>query len=151
MLLFLSLKNAKATWVYTISFEREARKMPKNTKNDKKRHATQFGLHWWEEIWRPTVCKQSKFRVWSKHGLTKSRRVSWRQNIRFVIVWATITATGRSSLVFISSWVKIISQRYISDILNAQLLPWTQTHFNSAPWTLQKDSVPSQDSKETQI
>ena len=89
-------------------------------------------------------------RVWSKSGLAKLRRVSQRQNPCSVMVWAEITATGRSSLVFIPSGAKINSQRYISDILSSQLLPWAQTHFNGASWTLQQDSAPSHASKMTQ-
>ena len=70
---------------------------------------------------------------------------------RSVMVWAAITATGRSPfLVVIASEVKNNSQHYISDMLSTQLHSWAQTHFNGAPWTLQQDSAPSQDSKKTQ-
>ena len=41
------------------------------------------------------------------------------------------TVTGRSRLVFIPSGVKINSQRYISEILSSQLLPWAESHFSS--------------------
>ena len=40
------------------------------------------------------------------------------------MVWAVITAAGRSALVFVPSGVKINSELYISDILEAELLPW---------------------------
>ena len=89
-------------------------------------------------------------RVWTRNGLTNSRRVTRRQNPSSVMVWAAITATGRSPFVFIPSGVKINSQRYISDILSSHLLPWAETHFNGAPWTLQQDSAPSHASKMTQ-
>ena len=62
-------------------------------------------------------------RVWSRDGSVEGRRVSRRQNPLSVMVWAAITATGRSPLVFVPSGVKLHSQRYISDILEAELLP----------------------------
>ena len=61
-----------------------------------------------------------------------------------------ITATRRSPLVFVPSLVKLNSQRYISDILEAELLPWARKHYNGASWTLQHDSAPSHGSKMTQ-
>ena len=88
-------------------------------------------------------------RVWSRDGSVEGRRVSRRQNPLSVRVWMAITATGRSPLVFLTSGVKLNSQRYISDILETELLPWARTHFHGAPWTLQKDSAPSHGSKIT--
>ena len=89
-------------------------------------------------------------RVWSRDGSVEGRRVSQLQNPLSVMVWAAIRATGRSSLVFVPSGVKLNSQRYISDILEAELLPWACKHFVGAPWTLQQDSAPSHGSKMTQ-
>ena len=34
------------------------------------------------------------------------------------------------------------SQHYISDILEAEMLPFACKHFDGAPWTLQQDSTP---------
>lgn len=89
-------------------------------------------------------------RVWSRDGSVEGRRVNRRQNPLFVMVWAAITATGRSPLVFVPSGVKLNSQRYISDILGGELLPWARKHFDDVPWTLQQDSAPSRGSKMTQ-
>ena len=66
------------------------------------------------------------------------------------MVWVAITATVRSSLVFVPSEVKLNTQRYISDILEAELFLWARKHFDDAPWTLQQDSAPSHGSKITQ-
>ena len=63
-------------------------------------------------------------RVWSRDVSVEGRRVGRRQNPLSVMVWAAITATGRSPLVLVPSGVKLNSQRYISDILEAELLPW---------------------------
>ena len=62
-------------------------------------------------------------RVWSKDGSETVRRGSWRQNPASVMVWIAVTATGRS-LVFVPSGVKLNSERYISHILEAELLPY---------------------------
>ena len=89
-------------------------------------------------------------RVWSRDGSVDGRRVGRSQNPVYAMMWAAITATGRSPLVFVPSIVKLSSQGYISDILKAELLPWTRKHFDGAPWTLQRDSAPSHGSKMTQ-
>ena len=86
-------------------------------------------------------------RVWSRDGSVEGRSVSRRQNPLSVMVWAAIIATGRSPLVFVLSGVKLNSQRYISDIWEAELLHWARKHFDGAPWTLQQDSAPSHGSK----
>ena len=80
----------------------------------------------------------------------EGRRASRRQNPLSVMVWAANTAPGRSPLAFVPSGVKLNSQRYIWDILEAELLPWACKHFDGAPWTLQQDSVPSDGSKMTE-
>ena len=80
----------------------------------------------------------------------EGRRVSRRQNPTSVMVWAAVTTTGRSLLVFVPSGVKLNSQRYISDILEGELLPWAREHFEGAPWTFQQNSAPSHGSRMTQ-
>ena len=86
-------------------------------------------------------------RVWSRDGSVEGRRVTRHQNALSVMVWAAISATGRSPLVFVPSGTKLNRQRYI---LKAELLPWACKHFDGAPWTLQQDSAPSHSSKMTQ-
>jgi transposase len=89
-------------------------------------------------------------RVWSRDGSVATRTATRRQNPMSVMVWAAVTATGRSPLVFVPSGVKLNSQRYISDILEAVLLPWARKHFNGSPWSFQQDSAPSHGSNMTQ-
>ena len=86
-------------------------------------------------------------RVWDRKGSVKDKVVNWPQNPTSAMVWTAITYTGGTSLVFVPSGVKFISQRYISDILEAELLPQSRKHLNGAPWTFQQDSVPSHSSK----
>ena len=80
-------------------------------------------------------------------GSVEGRRVSQCQNPLSVMVCAAITAIDRSPLIFVPSGMKLNRQHYISDILEAELLP---KHFDGAPWTLQQDSAPSHYSKMTQ-
>ena len=89
-------------------------------------------------------------RVWGRNASVEGRRVSRRQNLTSVMGWAAVTATGRFSLVFVPSRVKLNSQQYISDILKGELLPLAREHFEGAPWTFQQDSAPSHDSRMTQ-
>jgi hypothetical protein len=89
-------------------------------------------------------------RVWSRDGSVATRTATRRQNPMPVMVWAAVTATGRSPLDFVPSGVKLNSQRYISDILEAVLLPWARKHFNGSPCSFQQDSAPSHGSKMTQ-
>ena len=100
-------------------------------------------------VWSRDVSVEGR-RVWSRDVSVEGRTVSRRQNPLSVMVRAVITATGRSPLVFVPSGVKLNSQRYISDILEAELLPWARKHFAGAPWTLQQDTTPSHGSKMTQ-
>ena len=67
------------------------------------------------------------------------------------MVWALVTATGRSPLLFVPTGVKLNSEWYISDIPEGCLLPWAEQHFKDKPWTLQQDSTPSHGSKFTQL
>ena len=48
-------------------------------------------------------------RVWSRDGSVATRTATRRQNLMSVMVWAAVTATGRSPLVFVPSGVKLES------------------------------------------
>ena len=67
--------------------------------------------------------------VWASSSTTEGRIVTRCQNPRSVIMWAAVTATGRSPLLFVPTGVKLNSERYVSDILAGYLLPWAKQHF----------------------
>ena len=69
-------------------------------------------------------------RVWASSSTTKDRVVTRSQNPKSVMVWAAVTATGRTPLLFVPSGVKLNSPRYIKDILEGCLLPWANKHFD---------------------
>ena len=93
---------------------------------------------------------QKNDRVWASSSTTEGRIVTERQNPQSVMVWAAVTATARSPLLFVPTRVKLNSEWYVSDILEGCLLPWAKQHFKDEPWTLQQDLAPSHGSKFTQ-
>ena len=78
-----------------------------------------------------------------RHSQREGRIVTRCHNPQSAMVWAAVTETGRSPLLFVPSGVKLNFQRYIADILEGCLLPWTKKHFQGVPWSLQQGSVPS--------
>ena len=97
------------------------------------------------------IVNQQNNQVWASSSPTEGRIVPRRQNSQAAMVWAAVTETGRSPLLFTSSEVKLNYQRYIADILKGYLLSWTKKHFKEVPWSLQQDSAPSHASKITQF
>ena len=73
-----------------------------------------------------------------------SLRMATRSNFPSqVMVWAAVTADGRSPIVFIEPGVKVNATYYRENVLEAALEPWTRKHFGRRPWTFQQDSAPS--------
>ncbi|KAF2886382.1 hypothetical protein ILUMI_01255 [Ignelater luminosus] len=60
-----------------------------------------------------------------------------------IMVWAAVTATGRSPLVFIEPGVKVNATYYRESVLEAALKPWARKQFGHADWTFQQDSAPA--------
>ncbi|KAF2365470.1 hypothetical protein FHG87_003773 [Trinorchestia longiramus] len=96
------------------------------------------------------VVNHQKDRVCSSSSPVEGRIVTIRQNAQSVMVWAAVTVTGRSPLVFVPCGIKLNSERYIFLILESKLLPGATEHFQGSPWSLQQDSAPSHDSNVTQ-
>ena len=84
---------------------------------------------------------QKNDRVWASSSTTEGRIVTRHQNPQSV-VWAAITTTGRSLLLFVPMGVKLNSEQYASEILEGCLLPWAEQHFKDELWTLQQDWHP---------
>lgn len=71
------------------------------------------------------------------------RLATRRQHPPQIMVWAAVTADGRSPIVFIEPGVKVNAQYYRESILEVALKPWADKHFGGRPWTFQQDSAPS--------
>ena len=89
-------------------------------------------------------------RVWSCDGEVGPRRVTQVQGMASVMVWAPVTESVRSPLVFVEQGVKLNQENYQNDILVGSLLPWTKEHFKKCPRMFQLDSEPSHGAKKTQ-
>lgn len=92
-------------------------------------------------------------RVWlqGKSEDNLNTRVATRkQGPASVMVWAAISANGRSPLVFIDKGVKMNQSVYRDQVLNEALLPWAHKMFSSSAWTFQQDSAPSHKARATQ-
>ena len=66
-----------------------------------------------------------------------------------VMVWAGVTANGKTPLVFVDKGVKINAQFYQQQILRDVLEPWARKHFGNQRWTLQQDWAPAHSAKTT--
>ena len=72
------------------------------------------------------------------------------QTPAMVMMWADITADGRSPLVLIDRGIGINEEYYRENILEGVLKPWARQQFGRIPWTFQRDSAPSHLARVTQ-
>lgn len=70
-------------------------------------------------------------------------RATRTQGAASVMVWAAISATGRTPLVFVPSGVKVNAQMYLNNILIESLKPWADDHYGGRSWVFQQDSAPA--------
>lgn len=85
-------------------------------------------------------------RVWLKERSSENldqRTVGRNQHPPQVMVWAAVTANGRSPITFIEPGVKVNATYYREKVLKAALMPWARKHFGLRPWTFQQDSAPA--------
>lgn len=78
------------------------------------------------------------------------RSATRKQGPAQVMVWAAVTANGRSPLVFLPNGIKVNAQLYRERVLEPVLKPWAHKHFNGEPYTFQQDSAPSHKARDTQ-
>ncbi|KAF2344970.1 hypothetical protein FHG87_024274 [Trinorchestia longiramus] len=96
------------------------------------------------------VVNHQNDQVWRSSSSVEGRIVTRPQNPQSVLVWAAVTARGRSPLAFVPCGIKLNSEGYISLILELKLLLWATEHFQGSPWNLKQDSAPSHGSNVTQ-
>jgi hypothetical protein len=78
------------------------------------------------------------------------RIISHTQHPQSVMVWAGVSAQGRTNLVFVPQGVKINSSIYRDLILDPVVKQVGQTIFNSQVWTFQQDAAPAHTSNVSQ-
>lgn len=78
------------------------------------------------------------------------RLATRNQKPEHVMVWAAVTADGRSPLAFVEAGIKVNASKYIDTILEPVLKPWLRKHFKERPYTFQQDSAPSHKANITQ-
>lgn len=92
-------------------------------------------------------------RVWLQNKSNdnlQNRLAVRKQAPASVMVWAAVTANGRSPLVFIDQGVKVNQEVYQQKVLNDALIPWARKQFGANRWTFQQDSAPSHKARLTQ-
>ncbi|CAD6195120.1 unnamed protein product [Caenorhabditis auriculariae] len=67
-----------------------------------------------------------------------------------VMVFAGITADGKTPLIFVDPGVKVNQVYYREKILKLRVLPWANFHYGNRPWTFQQDGAPAHRAKVTQ-
>ena len=89
-------------------------------------------------------------RIWLRKSEVKDRVVTRRQGAKSIMVWAAVTADGKSPLLFVDEGVKLNQENYRTSILESALLPWARKHFKKRRWSFQQDSAPAHGAKKTQ-
>lgn len=86
----------------------------------------------------------SEFCALSNNTKFKEKKFIQRRHFpKSVMVWAGISKTGKTPLVFVEQGVKINAQIYQEEILRKIVLPWFQKHFQNRQWTFQQDWAPA--------
>jgi hypothetical protein len=89
-------------------------------------------------------------RIWAEEAPDTEERVAERvQKAESVMVWAAISARGKTPLVFVDQKTKIDRHVYM-DMLRAHLIPWANNAFGDDEWTFQQDGAPGHKAIETQ-
>ena len=67
--------------------------------------------------------------LWSHDRKVGPQRVTQAQGAASVMVWAVVTESGISPLVFVDQGIKLNQENYRNDILVGSLLLWAKEHF----------------------
>ena len=88
-------------------------------------------------------------RIWATSKPKEKAIVSRIQKPLSVMVWAGITSTSKTPLIFIEDGVKI-NQVVYRQMLDDSVLPWANATFGASNWIFQQDSAPSHRAELTQ-
>ncbi|KIH66733.1 hypothetical protein ANCDUO_02941 [Ancylostoma duodenale] len=99
------------------------------------------------------VLNRQNDRLWLKGRSSVSSslfNVTRKQGPLSIMVWAGITESGRTPLVFLEKGSKMNAELYRSLVLETHLKPWAEKHFGNARWIFQQDSAPCHTTLSTQ-
>ena len=98
------------------------------------------------------ICNRQNNRVLAKSSADipdSTRSVFRRQKSSSVMMWAAISKTWKSPLIFVPQGAKVNTKAYIETILTPALQA-AKKHFKDKPFIFQQDGAPSHTSKKTQ-
>ncbi|EYC05389.1 hypothetical protein Y032_0082g1553 [Ancylostoma ceylanicum] len=99
------------------------------------------------------VLNKQNDRLWLKGKISISSslfNVTRKQGPLSIKVWAGITESGRTPLVFLGKGFEMNAELYRSFVLETLLKPWAKKHFGNARWMFQQDSAPCHTALSTQ-
>ena len=76
--------------------------------------------------------------------------VSRTQNPAGVMVWAGVSFLGIKELYFVKNGIKINANNYVTNILQAEVLLWTQQTYPNQNWIFPQDSALAHQARTTQ-
>lgn len=82
-------------------------------------------------------------------NFSEKKIVTHRHFPKSVMVWAGISDSGKTPLVFVERGVKINSQVYQEQILRNVVVPWSRKHFKNRRRTFQQDWAPAHSARST--
>jgi len=80
---------------------------------------------------------------------TELKTAFQRQHPASVMVWAGITASNKTPLVFVPPGVKVNKDFYIKHILEDVVTPWAKKKFGKKHWTFMQDGAPAHTARAT--
>ena len=86
----------------------------------------------------------------SSEANKKGRIVSRTQKPAGVMVWAGVSFLGKTELIFVENGIQTNANNYVTDILQAVVLPWTKQTYPNQNWIFQQDSAPAHRARTTQ-
>ena len=98
------------------------------------------------------ICNRQNNRVLVKSSADipdSMRSIFRRQKPSSVVVWAAISKTWKSPIIFVPQGAKVNTNAYIETILTPALQA-AKKHFKDKPFIFQQDGAPSHTSKKTQ-
>ena len=100
--------------------------------------------HWAEEF--PTTFKTTEYFLL---GPRKPIKKGESFHSSGVMVWAGVSTKGKTRLVFMKNVIKINAKNYVSDVLEAVVIPWAEQNYPDQQCIFQQGSAPARQRHKT--